>query len=779
MNHSSHNKLVSFIWSIADDCLRDVYVRGKYRDIILPFVVLRRIDALLEPTKAEVLEEVRFQREDLDQVELDAKGLESAAGYVFYNTSTWTMEKLRGTATNSQQKLVANFEEYLNGFSSNVKEIIEKFKLAAQIQHMASKDVLLDVLEKFTSPYINLTPFEKNDPEGRKLPALSNLGMGYVFEELIRKFNEENNEEAGEHFTPREVIQLMTTLVFEPLKDKLPSIITIYDPACGSGGMLTESENYLVEESDMKYTGDVYLYGKEINDETYAICKSDMMIKGKDPENIRVGSTLSTNEFSNMKFDFMLSNPPYGKSWATEVKYIKDGKDVIDSRFQFKLKDYWGNWETVDATPRTSDGQLLFLMEMVDKMKPASANKIGSKIASVHNGSSLFTGDAGSGESNIRRYIIENDLLDAIVQLPNNMFYNTGITTYIWLLNNNKPKERQGSVQLLDANNLFQKLRKNLGSKNCELTPAQIREIAQAYLDNLEETKEGSDLKIKRFKNSDFGHYKVNIERPKRLRSQFTEEALANLRFDKSLAAPKKMLYETYGEDVYQGLVAEEAAIYKRAEKEDWGLNKKQLSKLVDAATWEKPKAIFDAAHSLWKLIGNEAFTNFNTFSALVDEVVKKNKLNLSATDKKAILNAISTYDATAEKVIKKVEKLSGDKLDQLLNKLGCTVDELPFFGYYPTEKAGGFITYETESDLRDSEQISLNEEILTYFQREVVPHVEEAWINLDSVKIGYEISFNKYFYQHTPLRSIEAITADLLALEEQGDGLLAEILKF
>lgn len=779
MTHSSHNKLVSFIWSIADDCLRDVYVRGKYRDIILPFVVLRRIDALLEPTKAEVLEEVRFQKEDLNQVELDAKGLESAAGYVFYNTSTWTMEKLRGTATNSQQKLVANFEEYLNGFSSNVKEIIEKFKLAAQIQHMASKDVLLDVLEKFTSPYINLTPFEKNDPEGRKLPALSNLGMGYVFEELIRKFNEENNEEAGEHFTPREVIQLMTTLVFEPLKDKLPSIITIYDPACGSGGMLTESENYLVEESDMKYAGDVYLYGKEINDETYAICKSDMMIKGKDPENIRVGSTLSTNEFSNMKFDFMLSNPPYGKSWATEVKYIKDGKDVIDSRFQFKLKDYWGNWETVDATPRTSDGQLLFLMEMVDKMKPASANKIGSKIASVHNGSSLFTGDAGSGESNIRRYIIENDLLDAIVQLPNNMFYNTGITTYIWLLNNNKPKERQGSVQLLDANNLYQKLRKNLGSKNCELTNNQIQEVAKAYLDNLEESTEESGLKIKRFKNSDFGYYKVNIERPKRLRSQFTEEALADLRFDKSLATPMQTLYETYGEEVYEGLAAEEAAIYKRAEKEDWGLNKKQLSKLVEAATWEKPKAIFDAAHSLWKLIGNEIFTNFNTFSALVDEVVKKNKLNLSATDKKAILNAISTYDATAEKVIKKVEKLSGDKLDQLLEKLGCTVDELPFFGYYPTEKPGEFITYETESDLRDSEQISLNEEILTYFKREVIPHVEEAWINLDSVKIGYEISFNKYFYQHTPLRSIEAITADLLALEEQGDGLLAEILKF
>ncbi|WP_158963466.1 type I restriction-modification system subunit M [Myroides fluvii] len=779
MTHNSHNKLVSFIWSIADDCLRDVYVRGKYRDIILPFVVLRRIDALLEPTKDKVLEEVRFQREDLDQIELDPKGLESSTGYVFYNTSTWTMEKLRGTATNSQQKLVANFEEYLNGFSSNVKEIIEKFKLSSQIQHMASKDVLLDVLEKFTSPYINLTPFEKNDPEGRMLPALSNLGMGYVFEELIRKFNEENNEEAGEHFTPREVIQLMTTLVFEPLKNSLPSIITIYDPACGSGGMLTESENYLVEESHIKYAGDVYLYGKEINDETYAICKSDMMIKGKDPENIRVGSTLSTNEFSNMKFDFMLSNPPYGKSWATEVKYIKDGKEVIDSRFQFKLKDYWGNWETVDATPRTSDGQLLFLMEMVDKMKPASANKVGSKIASVHNGSSLFTGDAGSGESNIRRYIIENDLLDAIVQLPNNMFYNTGITTYIWLLNNNKPKDRQGYVQLLDANNLYQKLRKNLGLKNCELTSQQIQEIAKAYLNNLSKSTEESDLKIKRFKNSDFGYYKVNIERPKRLRSQFTAEAMADLRFEKSLATPMKMLYETYGEAIYEDLVAEETAIYKRAEKEDWDLNKKQLNRLVDKVTWEKPKAIYDAAQSLWKLIGNEVFTNFNAFSALIDDVVKKNKLNLSATDKKVILNAISTYDAQAEKVVKKVEKLSGDKLTQLLDRLGCKENDLSFFGYYPTTKVGEFVTYETETDLRDSEQISLNEEILKYFNREVIPYVDEAWINLDSVKIGYEISFNKYFYQHTPLRSIKAIKTDLLALEEQGDGLLSEILKF
>lgn len=300
---------------------------------------------------------------------------------------------------------------------------------------MASKDVLLDVLEKFTSPYINLTPFEREDPDGRRLLPLTNLGMGYVFEELIRKFNEENNEEAGEHFTPREVIKLMTHIVFEPIKDNLPPVMTIYDPACGSGGMLTESQNFIKDEDgEIRASGDVYLFGKEINDETYAICKSDMMIKGNDPQNIRVGSTLSTDEFAGHTFDFMLSNPPYGKTWSIDLKYIKDGKDIIDPRFVVTLKDYWGEPEEVDAVPRSSDGQLLFLMEMVNKMKPLTQSPQGTRIASVHNGSSLFTGDAGGGESNIRRYIIENDLLDCIVQLPNNLFCNTGITTYIWFL---------------------------------------------------------------------------------------------------------------------------------------------------------------------------------------------------------------------------------------------------------------------------------------------------------------------------------------------------------
>ncbi|MDB4745509.1 type I restriction-modification system subunit M, partial [bacterium] len=283
MNTAAHSRLVSFIWSIADDCLRDVYVRGKYRDVILPMVVLRRLDALLEPNKAAVLEELKFQKEELGLIDgdWDETGLTKASGYVFFNTSEWTLQRLADTATNSQQILNANFDEYLSGFGPNVKEIIEKFNLKAQIRHMANKDVLLPVLQKFTSPQINLTPYEKEDPDGRMLPALSNLGMGYVFEELIRKFNEDNNEEAGEHFTPREVIDLMTHLIFEPLKGEIPSVVTIYDPACGSGGMLTEAENFIKDpEGKIKATGDVYLYGKEINDETYAICKSDMMIKG-------------------------------------------------------------------------------------------------------------------------------------------------------------------------------------------------------------------------------------------------------------------------------------------------------------------------------------------------------------------------------------------------------------------------------------------------------------------------------------------------------------------
>ncbi|MDK2069857.1 class I SAM-dependent DNA methyltransferase [Aliarcobacter butzleri] len=780
MNQAVHNKLVSFIWSIADDCLRDVYVRGKYRDVILPMVVLRRLDALLEPTKEAVLEELRFQKEEAGFTELDEMGLQDASGYVFYNTSKWTLQKLYDTATNSSQMLEANFTEYLNGFSKNVQEIIEKFKLKSQIKHMADKDVLLDVLEKFTSSYINLTDKEAFDPDGKKLPPLTNLGMGYVFEELIRKFNEDNNEEAGEHFTPREVIDLMTHIVFDPIKDNLPPVMTIYDPACGSGGMLTESQNFIKDEDgEIKAKGDVLLYGKEINDETYAICKSDMMIKGNNPENIKNGSTLSVDDFAGIKFDFMLSNPPYGKSWASEQKYIKDGKDVIDTRFIVNLSDYWGNKSDVDATPRSSDGQLLFLMEMVGKMKSSSSNGIGSRIASVHNGSSLFTGDAGGGESNIRRYIIENDLLDAIIQLPNNLFYNTGITTYIWLLSNNKAQNRKGKVQLIDANDLYSKLRKNLGDKNCELEPKHISKIMEVYAKFQTCDDEIDDKKIssKIFDNSDFGYYKVNIERPKRLKSQFRDDLIETLKYDKTLEEAMVWCEQEYKEECNNDLSKHKKAIEEHLDKNDIELNAKQLKLLLSKELWKKHKTLVNTAKLLQEKIGTDEYDDFNIFKEIVEKVLKEQKIALSASEKNMILNAVSWYDETAQKVIKKISKINGDKLDKLCDYLGSKESELQDFGYYPTGKKDEFVEYESDTDLRDSENIPLKDDIYQYFLKEVKPHVEEAWINLESIKIGYEISFNKYFYTHKPLRSLEEVAKDILELENASDGLIKEIL--
>jgi len=779
MNQTAHNKLISFIWSIADDCLRDVYVRGKYRDVILPMVVLRRLDALLEPTKEAVLEEVKFQKEDVGLTELDENGLRDASGYVFYNTSKWTLQRLFSTATNSQQILEANFSEYLDGFGNNVKEIVDKFNLRGQIKHMANKDILLDVLEKFTSLYINLTNEEKEDPEGQVLPPLTNLGMGYVFEELIRKFNEDNNEEAGEHFTPREVIELMTHIIFDSIKDNLPPVIKIYDPACGSGGMLTESQNFIQDPNGtINASSDVYLYGKEINDETYAICKSDMMIKGDNPENIKNGSTLTTDEFVGEQFDYMLSNPPYGKSWASELKYIKDGKEVIDPRFLIQLKDYWGEEYEAEATPRSSDGQLLFLMEMISKMKTLEQSPQGSRIASVHNGSSLFTGDAGGGESNIRRYIIEKDMLEAIIQLPNNLFYNTGITTYIWILSNNKSEKRRGKVQLIDAGDLYKKLRKNLGDKNCEFTSEHILEIIKTY-ENLEELERDDTQKLtsKVFDNSDFGYYKVNIERPKRLKAQLSNKLIEELRYDKNLTEPMKWAYSQFGDSLYTNIEEHNEAILLWCEEQELSLKTKQKKSLTSQTLWSKHQKLYKTAIKLKELIGTNESNDFNLFKLTIDTTLKQEKVKLSNSEKNIILNAISWYDKDAIKVIKKTHKLPTEKLKILLKYLECKKEELADFGYYKSDKANEYIEYESDTDLRDSENIPLKSDIHNYYLEEIKPHVDEAWINLSSTKIGYEISFNKYFFKYTALRSIKKITKDILTLEEQSDGLIHEIL--
>lgn len=786
MDHSTHNKIVSFIWSIADDCLRDVFVRGKYRDVILPMFVLRRLDCLLEPSKDTVLEEVRFQRDDADMADLDPHGLREASGYVFYNTSKFTLKSLLGNPS----QLEANLKNYLDGFSDNVKEIVDKFDLRNQIRKMAQSDVLHDVIEKFVSEEINLSPDDRKGPDGRTQPGLSNLGMGYVFEELIRKFNEENNEEAGEHFTPREVINLMTNLVFIPVKDQLPNPLTIYDPACGSGGMLTESQDFVTDaEGEIKAKVGVFLYGKEINPETYAICKSDMMIKGNDPENIKFGSTLATNDFSGTRFDFMLSNPPYGKSWKGDQKGIIEGKEVLDHRFQVNLTDYTGeSHDFYPAIPRSSDGQLLFLMEMVDKMKRRSdlsdknATRFsGSRIASVHNGSALFTGDAGSGESNIRRHIIESDYLEAIIQLPNNLFYNTGITTYVWLLSNHKSEKRQGKVQLIDASNLYQKLRKNLGEKNCEFTAEHIQQITQLYLSL------SDDGVAKVFDNRDFGYYKVTVERPLRLAARFSAERIATLRFTPGMQEIMEWVYGKYGDEVYTDLKSHAEAIENHLEREEITLSPKNRKELLAQTTWQAQRDIMLAAQQIAAKVGSDEHLDFNLFEAMVDEAYSALKLKLSTPERKQVLNAVSWRDPRAAKVIKKQHKLSGSKLKDLLAELQTTVERLGDYGYWPSTKAGEFIEYEPDSELRDTENVPLAKSktptassvIHEYFIREVRPHVDEAWIALNKTVIGYEISFNKYFYQHKPLRSLEEVTAEILALEAETDGLLKQLVSF
>ncbi|NTW41397.1 MAG: SAM-dependent DNA methyltransferase [Cellulomonadaceae bacterium] len=506
MNSSTHSKIVSFIWGIADDVLRDLYVRGKYRDVILPFTVLRRLDSVLEPTKKAVL----TMKSALDSSGIDNQdaALRQAAEQDFYNTSPFTLRDLR--AARSQAQLRADFEAYLNGFSPNVQEILDNFEFRNQIPRLTKADALGALIEKFLDPSLDVSPRTKDNPGG-----LDNHGMGSVFEELVRRFNEENNEEAGEHWTPRDAVRLMTRLMFDPIADVIPSgTYLLYDGAMGTGGMLTVAEETLEQlTAKREVQVSTHLYGQEINAETYAIAKADLILKGRgrEADDIVGGpewSTLSNDAYPSMEFDFMLSNPPYGKSWKTDLDRMGGKTGIRDPRF---VVTHDGDPEYSLLT-RSSDGQLLFLANLVSKMKHKTA--LGSRIAEVHNGSSLFTGDAGQGESNIRRWIIENDWLEAIVALPLNMFYNTGIATYVWVLTNRKPEHRKGKVQLIDASGWSTPLRKNLGKKNCELSAEDIDRVVATFLafDGADD-----DEHSKVFDNVDFGYSKVVVERPLRL----------------------------------------------------------------------------------------------------------------------------------------------------------------------------------------------------------------------------------------------------------------------
>ena len=509
MDNQVHNQIVSFIWGIADDCLRDVYVRGKYRDVILPMTVIRRLDAMLEETKRAVLD----MKKKLDTAGVDNQwlALSGIAGQAFCNASPFLLRDLTNRA--KKQTLKADFEAYLDGFSPNVQEILERFAFKDQIKTLVEADVLTAVIEKFVSPDINLSPnpvYRDAEKTILKHPGLDNHGMGTIFEELVRRFNEANNEEAGEHWTPRDVVELMADLVLVPVAGQIKdATYSCYDGACGTGGMLTVAQDRLTAlAGQYGKRVSIHLFGQESQGETYAICKADMLLKGdgEQAEHICYGSTLSADGNAERQFDFMLSNPPYGKSWKVDAEKMGGKKEILDTRFNVTLS----GGETLSMIPRTSDGQLLFLLNNVAKMKRDAP--LGSRIAEVHNGSSIFTGDAGSGESNARRYLIESDLVEAIIALPENMFYNTPLETFIWILSNRKNERRKGKIQLIDATAMKFPLRKNMGEKNCELTPEIRAEILRIFMD-----MEQSDVSMI-FNNDEFAYWSITIERPLRLR---------------------------------------------------------------------------------------------------------------------------------------------------------------------------------------------------------------------------------------------------------------------
>lgn len=676
MNPTNHQQIVNFIWGIAN-LLRDDFKRAKYQDVILPLTVLRRLDCALEKTKPNVLkkhEQYKGKLEDMDGI------LKQASGYSFYNISQYDFKKLLDDPRN----IGKNLRLYINAYSPSMREIIEKFKFGTQIDALEEANLTFQVIEQFST--IDLHPDKVN-----------NLAMGYVFEELIRKFNEASNENPGEHFTPREIIRLMVNLLFAGDLDILKKqriIKTVYDPACGSGGMLTEAKEWILES--VNKTAQIELFGQEVNPETFAVAKSDLLIKDENAENIKFGSTLAHDRLFGQKFDYMLSNPPYGKEWKKdEAEVLKEAELGFQGRFGAGL-------------PRISDGQLLFLQTMLAKMRPSNG---GSRIAIVMNGSPLFTGDAGSGESEIRRWIIESDWLEAIVALPNQLFYNTGIHTYIWILTNRKKSHHKGKIKLINAVELYEKMRKSLGDKRNYISDEQIQKITVAVLDG---EKPGF---VQIHPNEFFGYRKITIERPLKLNFQASAERI------------EKLKLETAFENIAK---SKKRDPIKKAGEEKAGraLQKKILSALAD--------------------IGDTLYKNQDKFIKVLDGAFKKAGLVLDTPIKKVILKGLSERDETADVI---------------------------------TDKKG---SPEPDVDLRDYENVPLGEDIREYFKREVLPHVSDAWISEDKKycdhkdgeigKIGYEISFTRYFYEYKPLRDLGEINSDIQKIESEIDGVLKDL---
>ena len=697
MNAGTHGELANFIWSICN-LLRGPYKRNEYRKVILPLTVLRRFDCVLAETKDAVLADYERHRGESESVRHQM--LIKASGRDFYNISKLDFAKL----LNDSNQIAPNLTGYINRFSGNVREIFERFGFEEHIARMEEKNLLFQVVQAFAR--VDLSP-----------DRVDNVQMGYVFEELIRIGAEQANEEAGEHFTPREVIRLMVSLLLsdEPDLGKSHVVKTIYDPACGTGGMLSVSEDFLKNHNN---EANPVLFGQDWNDDAWAVCKSDMLIKGENAERIILGDTFTADGYPRgtadrpHTFDYMLANPPFGVEWKQQRREIEQERDSLgyDGRFGAGL-------------PRINDGALLFLQHMLSKRQPVEGG--GSRIAIVFNGSPLFTGDAGSGESEIRRWIIENDWLEAIVALPDQLFYNTGISTYIWVLTNRKEERRIGKVQLIDGRQFFEKMRKSLGNKRNELSTDQIDDLTRIHGNFLDgETRELTDedpvthqprtrprVVSKVFANEDFGYHKITVERPLRLNFAATPERIARIEEERSfqnLARSRKRAGPSHDAEVAAGKARQEEL-------------RDLLSALVIATD-------------------GETMRDREDFRATVRELTKGSGLQLSAAERRVIELALGERDADAA------------------------------ICHGPRGKI------EPDSDLRDTETVPLGEDIDDYMAREVLPHVPDAWVDESKTKVGYEIPLNRHFYVFEPPRPLDEIKSDLQGLEREIAGLLAEV---
>ena len=777
------SQTAAFIWSVAD-LLRGDFKQSQYGRIILPFTLLRRLECVLEETKAAVVaENQRIADMGLPE-EAQEKFLIRASKRPFYNTSPMDLSKM------GQSDIKDNLNTYVQSFSKDAREIFEHFKFEEFVGQLADANLLYKVVRMFATTDLS--------PE-----AISNHEMGFVFEELIRRFAESSNETAGEHFTPRDIVRLTTSLVFMEDDDALTKdgiIRTIYDPTAGTGGFLSSGMEYVLE---LNPDAVMRTYGQELNPESYAICKADMLIKGQEVNNIKLGNTLSSDQLVAEKFDYMLSNPPFGVDWKKISGEINDEHEQkgFDGRFGAGL-------------PRVSDGSLLFLMHLLSKMRPITASEQeagngqnsnqGSRIGIILNGSPLFTGGAGSGESEIRRYILEADLLEAIIALPNDMFYNTGIATYIWILSNKKADERRGKVQLIDGTHLYSKMRKSLGSKRNEMNDDDIKTITKSFgdfevvdarvLDKVDEVKsnrgrqsanpKGEPAKTfasKIFKTHEFGYRRITIERPLRLSAQLSDDAIETLRY-----APKPFdmvmpaLYEAFGgqwtTDNYGDLsaVTLEARAMIKADFSE--LKESQIKDVLDSKVWQSQLVLMNKAKALQATIGARQFDDFNEFEKVFKQALKDADVNLDAKEKKQLLDAITWKNPEAQPVIKKALKIANPHYGA--------------FSYTDPASKTKIVEFQTDSDLRDYENVPLNPEVTTteliesYFAREVQPHVPDAWINADKTDaidaeigiVGFEIPFNRHFYVYEPPRALQEIDADLDAVSAEIMQLLGEV---